>query len=114
MRQVVAADRVAVAIATEDEDVEIGTGKRDAGGEWQGAAVDEVDAVGVDEIGETRGAADAGDADDFLVGQAELLDDVEEGGEDGEVTAGRAPGRVVGFELFFCERFGGCAHGLKS
>jgi hypothetical protein len=114
MGQVVATDRVTIAITAEDEDVEVGAGKGDAGGEWQSAAVDEVDAVGVDEVGEARGAADAGDTDDFFVRKAKLLDDVEKGGEDGEVTAGRAPSRVIGFELLFGERFGGCAHELET
>ena len=74
--EVVAADRVAVAVAAEDEDVEVGPGKADAGGERQGAAVDEVEAVAVDEVGEARRAADAGDGDDLLVRDLKLLENV--------------------------------------
>ena len=107
MGEVVAADRVAVAVATEYEDMKDGPGEREAGGQWQRAAVDEVDAEGVDEVREAGRAADARDADDLLVGDLELLDDVEEGGQDGEVSAGRTPGRVVGLELLLGEFLGG-------
>ena len=92
---------------TEDEDVEVGAGKGNAGGKRHSAAVDEMDAVGVDEVGEARGAADAGDADDLFVGDPQFLDDVEEGGEDGEVTTARTPRGVVRFEHLLGESFGG-------
>ena len=50
----VAADGEAVAVAAEQEDVEIGPGEADAGREWDGAAVNVMRAVAVDEIRKTR------------------------------------------------------------
>ena len=50
----VAADGEAVAVAAEQEDVQIGPGEADAGGERDGAAVNEMRAVAVDEIGKAR------------------------------------------------------------
>ena len=65
-----------------------------------------MNAVRVDKVGDTRGATNARDTDDFFMRNAELLYDIEKGGEHGEITATRTPGRVVGFELFFRK---GCA-----
>ena len=50
----VAADRETVAVAAEQEHVEIGPGETNAGGERDRAAVNEVRAVAVDEIRKTR------------------------------------------------------------
>src|SRR2546425_974085 len=52
--EMVAADGETVAIAAEEKDVEVGTGQADAGGKWDGAAVNVVRAVAVDEIGKAR------------------------------------------------------------
>ena len=65
--------------------------------------MDEVDAVGVDEIREARRAADAGDGADLLVREVELLQRLVERGQHGEITAARAPGRVVCGERFLGE-----------
>jgi hypothetical protein len=54
MIKMVAADGKPVAVAAEQEDVEIRPGKADAGRERDGAAVDVVRAVTVDEIRKTR------------------------------------------------------------
>ena len=43
-----------VAVAAEEKDMEIGPGQADAGGERDGAAVNEVGAVAVNEIRKTR------------------------------------------------------------
>ena len=82
------------------------------------AAVNEVGAVAVDEIGKARGAADAGEGDDFLVLDLAFLEDFVIGGEDGEVAAAGTPRRVIGGDGFLGEflagRFGGqcvSAHG---
>ena len=103
-------------VAVEDEDIEVGAGEGDAGGEWDGPPVNEVNPMGVHEIGEAGRAADAGDTNDFLVRNAEFLDHIEEGGEDGKVSAGRAPCGVVGLQLLLGELFGGrsgIGHGKK-
>ena len=50
----VAADRKAVAVAAEQEDVEIGPGETDAAGERDGASVDEMSAVAIDKIRKAR------------------------------------------------------------
>jgi hypothetical protein len=50
----VAADRETVAIAAEEEDVQVGPGQADAGGEGDGAAVNLLRAVALDEIRKAR------------------------------------------------------------
>src|SRR5207244_10833976 len=57
----VPADGETVAVATEQEDVEIGPGEADAGRERDGAAVDVVHAVAVDEIRKARRTTDPGE-----------------------------------------------------
>jgi hypothetical protein len=99
----VAANREAVAVAAEEEDLEVGPGEADAGGERDAAAMDEVGAVAVDEIREARGAADAGEGDDFLVIDLAFLQDLVIAGENGEVAAAGTPRRVIGGNGFFGE-----------
>ena len=69
-------------------------------GERDGAAVNEMGAVAVHEIGEARGAADPGEGDDLLVIELSFLDDLVIGGENGEVAAAGTPGRVIGGDRF--------------
>lgn len=81
--------------------------------------MDEVNAVGVHEIGEARGAANAGYDADLLMRNAEFLDDIEKGSENSEVATSGAPSRVIGFELLlgelFCGSSGGdVGHGMKG
>ncbi len=52
--EMVAADGETVAVAAEEKDVQVGPGQADAGGERDGAAVNEMRAVAVDEIGKAR------------------------------------------------------------
>src|SRR6202035_6058210 len=52
--KMVAADGETVAVAAEQKDVEIGPGQTDSAGERDGAAVNEVGAVAVDEIRKAR------------------------------------------------------------
>ena len=47
----VAADGEAVAVATKEENVQVGPGQADAGSERDGAAVNEVRAEAIDEVG---------------------------------------------------------------
>ncbi len=101
--EMVAADGEAVAVAAEEKDVEIGPGQADAGGERDGAPVNEMRAVAVHEIGEARGTTDPGEGDDLLVIELPFLDHFVIGGEDGEVAAAGAPGRVIGGDGFLGE-----------
>lgn len=112
MGQVVASNGVAVTVTAKDEDMQIGAGKREAGGEREGSSVDEVNPVGVHEIRETRGTTDPCDADHFLVIEAELLHDIEERSEHREVSTRRAPSGVIGLEFLLGQffRFSGGGH----
>src|ERR1051326_3280679 len=92
----VAADRETVAVAAEQKDVEIGPGKADAAGERNGAAVDEVRAVAIDEIGKARRTTDARKRDDLFVIDISFLENLVERREHGEIATARTPGRVMG------------------
>ena len=74
----VSSNRKSVAVTTEHEDVQVGAGEGNSGSKRKGTTVNEVDAVGVHEVWESRRATDAGDNADFFVGNAELLDNIEE------------------------------------
>ena len=89
------------------KDVEIGPGQADAAGERDGAAVNEVGAVAVDEIGKARGTTDAGEGDDLLVIELAFLEDLVIGSENGEVAAAGTPGRVIGGDGFLGEFLAG-------
>src|SRR5947199_175149 len=77
--EMVATDGEAVAVAAKQKDMEIGSGQADAGGERDGAAVNEVGAVAVDEIGKTRRATDPGESDDLFVIELAFLEDFVKG-----------------------------------
>jgi hypothetical protein len=96
MDKVVAANGVTVAVAPKGEDVKVIAAEADAGRQGQRAAVDEVTAVGVDKVGEARGAADAREDDDVLLRVVELLQHPVEGGQDGEIAATGTPSGMVG------------------
>ena len=116
----IAADGETVPVATEEKDMEIGPGQADAGSEGNGAPVNEVGAVAVNEIWKTRRATDARKSDNLLVIELAFLEDFVEGGEDSEVAAARAPGGMIGgnclFGEFFSRRFrcwrGSCCGGI--
>src|SRR5256885_1189795 len=90
------ADRETVAVAAEQKDVEIGPGQADPTGIRDGAAVNEVGAVAVDEIRKARGTTDSGNGDDLLVIDLAFLEDLVIGSEHGEIAATGTPGRVIG------------------
>ena len=104
--EVIAANGEPVAVAAEDEDLEVGAAQADAGGKWHGTTMDEVSAMGVDEVGEPGRAADTGHRDDIFVRVIELFEGAVKGREHREVTATRAPRGMIGGEGFFGE-FGG-------
>ena len=79
---------------------QVAPGGGEAGGDGGGAAVDGVHPVGVHVVREAGGAADAGDEDDVLLGQAELGHEALDGGEDRVVAAAGAPAHfLVGLEV---------------
>ena len=61
MQQVIAADRQAVAVTGYDPDVEVGVGELEPGCECRSAAVNRMEAIGIDVVGKSGCAADAGD-----------------------------------------------------
>jgi hypothetical protein len=65
--------------------------------------MDEVGAVAINEIGEARGAANAGEGDDLFVIELAFLEDFVIAGEDGKVAAARTPGGVIGGDGFLGE-----------
>ena len=73
--------------------------------------MDEVDPVGIHEIGKAGRTTNSGNTDDFLVGNAEFLNHVEKGSQNSEIAAGWTPGGMIGLELFFGELFGGSGRG---
>src|SRR5204863_9466590 len=79
--EMVPADRESVAVTAEQKYVEIGPGQANPAGIWNGASVNEVGAVAVDEIRETRGTTDSGNGDDLLVVDLAFLEDLVIGSE---------------------------------
>jgi hypothetical protein len=69
--------------------------------------MNEVNSMGVHEIGNPTGAADPSNTDEIGLSEFKFLNDVEEGGENGKVSAGGTPGRVVSLELLLGEFLGG-------
>jgi hypothetical protein len=92
------ADAVAVAVAAHRHDVQVVVGERGPGGHGQRASVQAVHTVRVDEPGQVRRAADAGD-DQHVVGLDLQLDDgFLQRLEDAEIPATRTP---VGIDASF-------------
>ena len=95
VHQVIAADGQAVAVTRDQPYVEFRIGQLDAGGESRRAAVDRVEAVAFDVIGEPAGAADA--ADEHRLGR--ICADLRQGAlhrlEDRIIPAARAPANFL-------------------
>src|SRR5438477_3072975 len=77
--KMVAADGKTVAVAAEQKDMEVGSGQADAGSERDGAAVNEVRAVAIDEIGKARRTTDPRESDDLFVLELAFLEDFVKG-----------------------------------
>ena len=105
MGKMVSADGEGIAVAAKDKEIEVLPTHRDASGKGQGAAVDEMDAVALHEVGEAAAATDAGDSGDFLVMDTAVLDELEVECEHGEIAATGTPRGVVGGKIFFLQRF---------
>ena len=97
----IAADGKRVAVAAEDEHVQVRARQRNAAGKRQRAAVNVMRAVGLHEIRKPAGAADAGDGGDLLVPQLALFNQLEIQREHGEIAAAGTPRRVVGGDFLF-------------
>jgi hypothetical protein len=98
--EVVAPDRERVAVTGDDPDGEVFACGGDAGRDGRGTSVDGVHAVGVEVVGEARGAADAGDEDDVLAAESQVGQEGLDGLEDCVVaTAGAPPHLLVGGEV---------------
>jgi hypothetical protein len=92
---VIAADRERIAVASDNPDIEVGAYKFYAGGHGRGAAVDRVKAVGIHVIREAAGAAYAGDDHEFLAGNPQVSENHLSRGQDGVITAARAPANFL-------------------
>jgi hypothetical protein len=89
--EVGAPDAHAVPVAGHGDDGHVVDGQLDAGGRWQAAAVQRVEAVQVDEVGQFGRAADARGDHDLVGTVAQLRQRLLEGVDDAEVAATRAP-----------------------
>src|SRR5690606_13763270 len=98
--QVIAADGERVTVATEHEHVQIRARQRNAAGKWQGAAVDVVRAMGLDEIRKAARATDASDSGDLFMPDLAFFNQLEIKREHGKIAATRAPGWMIGGHLF--------------
>ena len=108
VQEVVAADRVAVAVAARDHDRQIRPRHFQAGGERQRTAVHAVEAVAIGVGGNARRAADAGHDADLFRRQAQLREGAAERHQHVIIAAAGAPDRLhVGFvvRLFVDARF---------
>ena len=101
--EVITADGEAIAVTAKHKNMQIIAAEADTGGKRQGAAVNIVTAVRVDEVGEAGGAADAGKRDDFFLRVIKFLENFIKRGEHGEIAAAGAPRGVVGDKDFFSQ-----------
>ena len=100
MDQVITADAEGIAITSDHPYRQIGAAHRKAGGNSWGAAVNGVETVGVHVEREARGAANTRNKDDVLFAKTQLGHEPLNGGEDGVVTAPRAPAHLlIGLEI---------------
>src|SRR5215207_9379843 len=108
MIEMIAADGKGVSVTTEHEHVEVGTSQRNATCEGQGAAVNEVRAVRLHEIREAARASDAGHGRDLLVIDFSLLDQFKVEREHREISAARAPRRMIRSNFLLGQAFAVC------
>src|SRR5262245_34674726 len=96
----IAADRKSVAVATEEEHVKIGPGETNPARQRDGATVNKVCPVAVDEIREARRTTDSGKRDNLFVLEIAFLEEFVKRGEHSKVATTGAPRRVVGGDCF--------------
>src|SRR5260370_4128641 len=100
MIKMVSTDGEAVAVAAEQKYVQIGTGETDAGRKRDGATVNVMRAMAVNEIGKARRTTDPGEGDDLFVIELALLDHFVERSEHREIAAAGTPRREIGGDGF--------------
>jgi hypothetical protein len=93
--EVVAADPIAIAVATDHDNPEIMVAQASAGRDRQGAPVQRVVPIGRHVVGQLAAAADAGDHQHLVRIEVQAGKRLLDAGEDGEVAAARAPGRLL-------------------
>ena len=96
VREVIAADPVAVAVAAGDDHVQFMIGHLCTGRHRKGASVQRMHAVGVEVTGKVGRAADAADGENFVGFEAHFQACLAQAVEDAEIAASRAP---VGIDL---------------
>ncbi len=100
MKQVVAADRERVPVASDHPDAQIGVDRFQARGQRRRPTVDAVDAVGVHVIGEAARAADPRNEDDVFFWNPNIWEHLLHLGEDGVIaTPGTPADFLVGYEV---------------
>src|ERR1700694_778896 len=95
MDQVVAADRQGVAVAGDHPYGQVIAGDRQPGGDGGRAAVNRVQAVGLQVVREPARASDAADEHHVFAAQAQLRQEVANGVEDDVVAAAGAPADLL-------------------
>jgi hypothetical protein len=66
-----------------------------------------MDPVGINKIRNPRRTSDSGNTNDFFMGNAKFLHNIEKRSKHSKITAPRTPRWVIGSELFFSKRLGG-------
>ncbi len=79
MDKVVAADGGGVAVAHDHNDLELGIGQLDAGGEGEGPTMGGVQGIEIHINGHPPGAADAGDQDNVILKEAAAVNGSDQG-----------------------------------
>jgi hypothetical protein len=96
----IAPDGEPIAVAAEQKHMQIGPSEADARREWDGAAMNVMRAVAIDEIRKARRTTDACESHDLFVLDVAFLEDLVKRGEHSEIAATGTPGRVVGSNGF--------------
>ncbi len=112
----IATDGIAIPIAARHDDEQVRPAQLQACGQWQGAAVDTVEAVTVGIRGHPGGTANAGDDGDLFRGPAKFRQCLGDGEQDREIAAAWTPDRLqIRFEVVGAQWTGGLgAHDSHS
>jgi hypothetical protein len=101
----IASDGESIAVAAEQKHMQIGPGEADARRQRDGAAMNVVRAVAVDEIRKTRRTTDACEGNDLFMFDVAFLKHLIERGQHSEISAAGTPGGVIGGDGFLGEFF---------
>ncbi len=94
MGEMASADRQAVAVSADGDHGELGIRDFNSLGDGKGAAVNAVEAIGLDEIGEPAGTADPRNQGQLLRGHVQVDERLHQGGKNPIVAASRTPDGV--------------------